>query len=496
MGIYNFHTWLRTNFNGSYIPIKGNNIYEYIYIDVNYMLHNSMYGCANEIEFIRKLYMQFDVIFANFIATKQIYFSIDGPSSFAKILLQRKRRTENSEKINVDSISSLYLTPGTTHMQRIEKHIKTYAERLKSKYKYFSPQITLATSNEPDEGEIKICKELIKNGKHNLNDRHLIIGNDSDLIALSMGMKPIYNINILVRSKGENELISLSNLLKLHARKLDRCDKLDKICNSYIRDDFIIVSIMMGNDYFPKMGFINADKIWKIYYTYMSDFQDNETLIMNGEFNVEIFGEFLLKIYNSLLSGYKIIDTNTYNKLKAESYLTGLLWCLNMYSTGMCPCYEYAYCYNSPHPYELLFHIYSNNVVLNKSTMKPISPEIYPLIVMPKRAINFIPKKFHTLMNNELKYLYEEENCSECLRYKQKISEIKCQISSAIDKTDEISETNETDEADKTSETNDKQILKQSHHNATESYRNHKKVHVNHFNPDDIYKIINLAMKI
>jgi len=475
MGIYNFHTWLREKYLGSYIHIKNNNIYEYIYIDVNFILHNSIYGCKTEIEFVNRLYLQLDIIFSNFIATKKIFFSLDGPSSFAKILLQRKRRTAKSNKDNKNGISSLYITPGIEPMKRIEAYLNSYITRLKREYNFNKPNIYISSSNQPDEGEIKICREVIKNGIENLNHRHLIIGNDSDLIVLSMGMKPIYNINILVRGKTQNELISLSRLLQLHSQKINRLDKIEILSNSTIRDDFVIVSIMMGNDYLPKLGYISYEKLWKLYYELIKNTPEDETLMNNNNtFNNNVFKRFLFCVYKNLPTGFKKVSINTYNETRATSYLEGLLWCLKMYNIGKCPKYNYAYIGNrSPHPYELLFHMCSiTNIELENSEFKPISSEIYSLIIMPKKASYLIPVKYHTLINNELKYLYEVEECQSCIQYKENSNLLSKQIQNS-------------DEYDPYFD-----LIKTNFKNNMNKYIKHKKIHSNKFGIDDIIKII------
>ncbi len=484
MGIYNFHAWLRQRFPGSYIQIKENNIYEYIYIDINYLLHNSIYGCKTEKDFINKLYMHLDVIFTNFIATKKIYFSLDGPASFAKILLQRKRRTENSNKIDENTINSLYLTPGIEPMKRIEEYLKTYLNKLKTNYRFVKPEVYMASSNEPDEGEVKICNQVIKNGVNNLNHRHLIIGNDSDLIVLSMGMKPIYNINILVKGKSENELISLTKLLQLHCARINRTDTITNLAKSNLRDDFVVISIMMGNDYLPKLGYIKYEKLWKIYYDLMLSLHENETLMHdNCMFNYDIFKKFLHNVYSNLPNSCKKVTLNTYDEYRSQTYLEGLLWCLKMYQQGFCPQYDYAYSCISPHPYELLFHIFSEKeqICLKKSNFPPIPSKVYPLIVMPKKAAYLIPKKYHNLMNNELKYLYEMEECNICINYKVKFKEINKQIK----------------EIKVVDENNDKiEELKDNYKQIMNNYMNHRKNHKNKFNTDDIYKIIEIANSI
>ena len=485
MGIDNFHTWLRQKFPGSYIPIKTNNIYEYIYIDVNFILHNSIYGCKTENDFIKKLYLQLDIIFANFIATKKIFFSLDGPSSFAKIILQRKRRTMTSDKVNKNAISSLYITPGIEPMKRIETYLKTYVDKLKTNYRFINPDTYMSSSNEPDEGEIKICYEVIKNGLSNLNHRHLIIGNDSDLIALSMGMKPIHNINILVKGKSENQLISLTKLLQLHCKNINRLDKIEKLSISTLRNDFVVISIMMGNDYLPKLGYVKHEKLWKIYYDLIRSLHENETL-MNDDytFNDCIMKKFMFNAYNSLSNGFKKVGVDTYNDVRSKSYLEGILWCLKMYQTGKCPQYNYSYIGKiAPHPYELLFHLHAEKeITLKESNYQPIPAEIYSLIIMPKNASYLIPKKYHNLMNHELKYLYEMEECVKCIQYKLNIKTINRQIK-------ECNETNETNE-------DEVNIIKDKYKQNFNEYMCHRKTHNKCFNANDINKIIELANKI
>jgi len=481
MGIQNFHTWLKQRFLQAYIPIKGNNIYEYIYLDVNYILHNAIYDCKTENNFVNKLYAYLDIIFTNFIATKKIFFSLDGPSSYAKILLQRKRRTENANKIVENTISSLYLTPGTDAMKRIEGYLQTYIIKLKTKYRFLSPEIYMSSSNDPDEGEVKICGEVIKNGINNLQERHLIVGNDSDLIVLSMGMKPIYNINILVKGREQNELISLSKLLTLHCRHINRNNTIEKLAYSKLRDDFVIVSIMMGNDYFPKLGYIKHDKLWKVYYDFMLT-QTNKTLMNdNCTFNTEIFQRFLYRIYANLSNSCKKVNITTYDYDRSKTYLTGLLWCLKMYQQGKCPKYDYAYCYSIAHPYELLFHMCAEKETLNMNNIvsDPLNPNIYSLIVMPKKASFLIPQKYHHLMDNELKYLYETEDCQTCNNHKIISKNINSQIK----------------EFDK-SLTIEINALKEKYKRNMALYLKHKKTHINSFNINDINKIVGLATKI
>ena len=442
MGIKNFHVWLHEKFPTAFIPITNNNIYEYIYIDLNFILHNSIYSCRTEKDFMHRLTNNLDILFSNVMATKEIFFAIDGPSSFAKIILQRQRRLTNSNtsQKNPKAISSLCLTPGISIMARIEAQIRKYIEGLQLKYKFNKPKCTVSFSNEPNEGEIKICKKVIENGKSNLSFRHLIIGNDSDLIVLAMGMKPVYNINILIKAKEHNEILSLKHLLHAHCKFIGRDDKIEVLTHSNFREDFIVLSIMMGNDYLPKVAFIKYENLWKLYKELISKNEiklpnnnnhSEITLInSNNTFNIDVISNFMLLIYNGLSKNHKEVNVNTYNKKQASSYLEGILWCVNMYKTGNCTKYDYMYTNNSPHPHELLFHICSekDNIKYTPTDFKPISTHVYPLIIMPKGAISLLTVAQQKLMSNELKYLYEREECIPCHKFKTDMGEIRKQV--------------------------------------------------------------------
>lgn len=450
MGITNYHNWLQQKFPTCFISIKSNNIYEYIYIDTNFILHNCMYNCTTENEFLFKITSRLDFIFTNFIALKGIFISLDGPAPFSKIVLQRKRRTLaatlETEMIEENELNPLWLTPGTKAMERITKHLQDYVEILKSGYKFIKPDIIVASSNEPEEGEIKICKKVIENGKKNLLDRHLIIGNDSDLVVLSMAMKPIYYINIMFTSKNGNEIVSLEKLLHLHCRKINRDNKIENLIGSNLRDDFVIVSLLMGNDYLPKLGFINYEKIWAVYYGLLNKLSNDETItktIKNDKDCTEttildktIFSRFMYNLYMNMPKSYKTINIKTYNKKRTVSYLKGLLWCIKMYKQGFCPDYNYIYDHEVVNPFELLFYMADSTskdiIITNNISNTFISVEAYPLCVMPKFAMSLVDVKYHSLINGKLAYLYIMESCKICNKYKKDIADLKSKKNSVI----------------------------------------------------------------
>jgi len=481
MGIKDYHVWVKTKFPDALIETYKNNIYEYIYIDMNYILHFSIYGCNTINEFIKKIYFNLDVIFLNFIATKQIFFAFDGTSSYSKIILQRERRskptnTTNTTNItNTNTISSLGLSPGTKMMRFIERKIRQYIDNLQTQYKHIKPEFKWSFSSQSDEGEIKICRELIKNGEKNLSHKHLIIGNDADIIVLSMGMKPIFNINILIseNGNGNRELVSLKNLLGSFGTLLNINNDMYVLANNNLRDDFVIISLMMGNDYFPKLAYINYIKLWECYYEFSKQYKD--TITYNGKFNVENFKKFIHIVYSNLSQTHKTVNLNTYNRDRVKSYLEGLIWCLRIYNTGKCTNYAYNYTGGKAvHPYELYYHLFVETIPYDVKFSLPVSPEIYPLLIMPMCAKKLIPEKYHNIMDNELKYLYDEENCAECKKLQSTYISTKNKMNNC---------------------NNDKLSDKYSgiYRNQFAEYSTHKKTHTYKFGSDDINFIINLC---
>ena len=473
MGIHNFHTWLRTTYPKAILAPISNNIYEYIYIDVNFLMHTSMYGCKTEDDFIWKLYDNFDRLFLNFIATKKIFFALDGVTPFAKIFLQRKRRQKTADNININKICSLYLTPGTETMMRIETHLNEYITKLQKKYSFLNPELIISSSNNDNEGEIKICSDILKTYRttKNLNERYLIVGGDADLVVLSVAIKPIININVLVKTpSNKTELISIKKLLEYHCEYLN----IPKERINIVRDDFVILSIMMGNDYLPKVGYIKFETLWSAYKKIYAS--NKQTLIRNHTFNNNQFEKFMLHVYNNLPNNFKKVNMNKYNNETIVSYLEGILWCWFMYKTGVPSKYDYYYNESGTlHPYEILYCLCNNKKLeIPKSSVKSIPVHIFPLLLLPQKAAAIIPEKYRKLMTTQLNYLYEEENCNICKSLKTNLSTIS-------------KERYRTEDEKKIKEIN------KNYGKELARMKDHRKSHTRTFNINDINKIIELT---
>jgi len=481
MGIDNFHKWLKDNYIDCYITNKIET-YDNIYIDGNHLLHYAMYGVNDEYNFLKKLKFMLDNILSNNYANKSIYIALDGASPFAKIILQRERRLKGIKNIDMKKFNSIYLTPGTETMKKIHEFLTTYIENFKRNFRYKKIEIELSDYDKPDEGELKVFKKLINNEQKYKNSTHLVIGNDADLIVFGMSIKS-NNIYILSNIHNNKNYVSIELIKQKFINNINqyinKCSITDKnILN--IQDDFVILSLFMGNDYLPKINYIQFDKLWEAYYNTKKIYSTEGIINYNNRtFNYNFLIKLFFNIINIISKQYQKIDIFKYNEKLIINYLEGILWCYNMYETANCSMYDYIYRYNiSPKPIDILYYLILNpeiNINIPISNKQPLNSEVMTLLLIPKTARQLIPEKYQKYIDNELKDIYQQEECRECIEYSKELSKAHIELKNVkdinIDTTD----------------------VRKSISNISRNYSNHRKIHNNNkFNINTINKIIEL----
>jgi hypothetical protein len=125
------------------------------------------------------------------------------------------------------------------------------------------------------------------------------------------------------------------------------------------------------------------------------------------------------------------------------NYLLGIVWCHDTYRNGYCKKLDYMCDVNIPiHPMGIVFYFefgYYNdntnrsNTELN-SLIDVIDEEIYATLVLPKIGRNLIEyKKIYDLdTNDDIKILYEIEECSTCILLHKKLSYLHGQINNEM----------------------------------------------------------------
>lgn len=431
MGITNFHKYIKNKY-GKAFKTEWLKSYDNVYVDINYALHFCSYGAKSEAEVLQRLLKFFENIFAELVPTRSINVCSDGVAPLSKLILQRKRRLTMSRGLGKDldenTFSSLMFTPGTKFMRELRKNLENYFEfveySLCIKVNYLPDDI--------DEAELKLKYKVMKNIKKHPEDSHIIVTNDADVIVMLQTLENVENTFIFCKNKHQNEILSIGKLLDLHT------DEVGMTKNAGL--DFSLISIMMGNDYLPKVNFISFETAWRAYTRVARLHSAGLVIDRNLSLNPVFFKKFMYELLRQMKPQYAK-KLNKYSAFKPlyDNYFDGLMWCLDTYTSGKCTRYNYMYGYTeSPHPFGLIIHASKNPELLsvNRDKFPPIDITLYSILVLPKSAKVLINKKYHDFME-ETTILYDEENCKTCQEFYKKIKDINTQMEDAESENDE-----------------------------------------------------------
>lgn len=390
MGIKDFHKWLNNNLM-PYIDnetIKGK--IENLYIDINFLLHYCSYNTPPNklLDKIARTIMRF---ITEYKPTKRVILAVDGPAPYAKMILQKKRR------LNM-RIEDMKFTPGTLFFNSDLKDkldaIKKYIEKTQN-------IMVVVRHMDPNEAEMKIIGEIIKFP----NDKHLIISNDADVIVI-VSATMVKGIYVAILQNRTTNIISIDNMIENFVDKYGRNRK-------YPSMEFAFGSLMMGNDYFPKIYSLTFDKIWKTYDESSCEFFNSVDPIEINVENLNMFMTYLVSDMNK--TSMKHLNLNNINLDNVRKYIDGLMWCITNYRYGTCDKYDYIYDRDMIHPLEFLTYILvkKHKFSYPQGKCEPIGITIYPLIVLPEKANKIFDNKHKSKME-KINFLYAEEKCRIC----------------------------------------------------------------------------------
>ena len=427
MGIHHFISWIKETYPFSVQQIKKTN-YDHVYIDLNVILHRVLGKAETEGDIIYLLCSYIDDIIARNIPTKSLTLAADGIAPLAKIMLQKKRRMDvalDASNDNINNISSLMFTAGTKFMKYLESRMSDYIK--KTKNAHFIEIIQLLTND--GEAEIKLANQIVTNSL-NKKDTHCVLSTDADVILIlaSINVRNVYFNDYA-------NLINIDIMLNSHIKKVYKNIKNLNIC--YVGLDFCFVSLLLGNDYLQKLGYINISNLWKSYcesffllnttsnYKYLVEYDKKKELFMINNSMMITFSRCIVKY---IPRWYTIFKFHDYDIKNYHNYVVGILWCLNMYSGSAYFKFNYMSSMVSIHPIGLLYyidsHYYCNNInniddILKDKNDYGINSEIYATIIMPKcyRHLIFYTKHFdftEKLIFDKISLLYEIEQCAIC----------------------------------------------------------------------------------
>jgi 5'-3' exonuclease len=432
MGITNFHKYIKQKYSNAFKACWLNS-YDHVYIDINFALHYCSYGANNVQEIYNRLIKFIDGILQELVPKKSLVICTDGSAPLSKLLLQRKRRLTMSRKLDIDKVdnvqcSSLIFTPGTEFMQNLNKKLEKYLNYVKTIYVI---KVEHLDSN-IDEAELKLKYKMSENIKNNDTDSHVIVTNDADVVVMLASLENYSNSYIFCKSNHENETLSMAKLIDLHT------DNVGTTVNAGL--DFVAISIMLGNDYLPKINYVNFDKLWNAY-KHVAEIYPNG-LILDNDMNIN--KKFLIKLLLEIVFHTKKGFINNFYLSASygsiyKNYFDGYTWCLHTYKTGQCTRYNYMYGFqNGPHPLGLIFNLEMDNSLLKLNTecYSPLSPVLYAMLVLPKASMELINTKYHDFLKST-NILYDEECCEKCQDYYKDLKKLNEKVTK-IDKNESL----------------------------------------------------------
>jgi len=325
-----------------------------------------------------KLLNLMDNILNRLVPVKTITIAIDGVAPLAKLKLQQQRRMNMLKNMNNVELN---LSVGTKFMDELKGKLTNYLDFISKVYGV----IVYFDDNDNDEAEIKIERKIIELSQ-NSDSTYIVVSSDTDVIVMLMMLKQYDNIYIHFIN---SDIISLSELLLEHIKIYG--------CSEYPNIDFSIVSLLIGNDYLPKIKFLTF-KIWDYYKKTL--YINERGLYVNGSIDIFFLCNMLLNIVVKRKSLFKC----DINKDLCCNYYEGLKWCINMYMNGKC--IDYDYCYNfkgGPMPWDLIINSKYLSTIECKTSV-PLPKQLYTILILPIESM--IDKRYHKFMK--------------CIKYKLK----------------------------------------------------------------------------
>ena len=308
-------------------------------------------------------------------------------------------------------------------MRKLPNEIDLYIKEIQKNYSNL--EIINLTNIELGESEFKLFNKMKDINTNTNNENNILLSNDADVIIMGLSILNNYNIFICNYNNNIYKEINLNKLLnELNNNKYN-------ISNL----DYTLLLLLLGNDYIPKLKFININKIIDIYHEIKKIYNDDKLILKENnklKINFKLFSKILLRFYinNKKFKIKKLNELNELNFNLINNYIEGLIWCINDYHNTYSENQYYMFNYKklgidpSEFIYFLLLknkeiiHYPVNNIKIN------INLNIYLAIVLPYK-MNFLMKNDYSkkILNNH-KEFYSEELCDICNNYNSELHKL------------------------------------------------------------------------
>lgn len=299
------------NFLKNFTTYKLNNItnFDSVFLDGNYLLYQLIYKCENDNDLKNKVNNFIHNFDSKISINKYVFIIFDG--NYVSIDEINPKNLRKRTYTVSDDYDKQPIKPGMEIIQKFSDFINSAIKnQIKKKFlKTF--QIIIDNDSNPGEGDIKILNHIEKyKTKHNC-----IVSGDSDMILISSGLCLKHNINIQIMNKpSQLEFI-----------------KYNDYYNNYSYD-FIIIMLLLGNDYLPKISNIEFDILINAYINYKKLYKHK--IIENNIFNQNNFFEYiytLIYCLNKNPNKKLNFSLNKIDNVRIQKHYNNILWCLKLY---------------------------------------------------------------------------------------------------------------------------------------------------------------------
>ncbi|KAG9299113.1 hypothetical protein G9A89_020426 [Geosiphon pyriformis] len=472
MGIPGFFRWLASHYPQVVERVVPNSrhVTDFLYLDINALFHSANLAKSKKKGSKRKLtpgrmlakvFQKMDEAIDLCNPQALVYIAMDGVAPRAKMNEQRVRRylavnikpknpaivppigiPSSSQKLavaNEDAITievggdnednggfflpgeSVAITPGTPFMKAANEAIRYYIYQRLNGYRRHM-QIIFSDSSVPGEGEHKLfhfLKSQRIQRSYNIESRHIVCGGDADFIMYSL-MTHEQNIRILRPGMGtELDILHIQHLRKHLINDMKPKEKVSLTLEEQenIIEDFVCISMLLGNDFLPKLqGLGTAVNV--MMRTYRGCFEQMGGYITQkgGKINI---GRLITYIFNlgdkTEILGEKLSQiSQKHSKIseeeavkRANDYVRVLCWAFQYY-TRDCPSWRFFYPHHFPPSIlELVKHVKSQSVDQNFTADLPMRPFEQLICVLPRSCENFLPDPLRDLISDPKSSLAE-----------------------------------------------------------------------------------------
>ena len=290
-----------------YNPEKKKKVYDSVYVDCNYLLHYFIYNCKNDEDLYKKTYNYFKYLFNTIETTEQINLIFDGkhPHHLQHINPKKQTQVQSAKyKKESDDYDKQIIAPDTKIVSTFKTYLIQSINSLNKIYKYNFKTVVNDDSID-DEADFKILDAIYESNFKNV----CIISRDSDmiLIAYSLVYKKKINIDIL------------SNLKPIQFINVNELNKGYNL-------DYILIILLLGNDYLPQLSNVDYDTIINNYEKYI--YHENPRIFVNDKVNYYNLINYLTYI---ILNKKIKLNLKKIDNVRFEKYYNNMLWCLKKY---------------------------------------------------------------------------------------------------------------------------------------------------------------------